>query len=199
MRENSILYTYNQTLDKAQFKIRIPKTYDNEYQSEVKREIARISDKIKILKCSERKAHQNDQKIYELMIDLDFWKSEMAKFDNNQTHKRLKSHKSYSDKYLYDFTTDYINKQIPIDESHNRRPYITKEEIAKVLKCKPSALDKTFMRLNREGVLSQARHVRMHDTARYGNFEETLSCDYGHSDWTPDMYYILIKTPILTA
>lgn len=199
MRENSILYTYNQTLDKAQFEIRMPKTYDDEYQSEVKREIARISDKIKILKRSERKAHQNDQKIYELMIDLDFWKSEMAKFDNNQTHKRLKSHKSYSGKYLYDFTTDYINKQIPIDESHNRRPYITKEEIAKVLKCKPSDLDKTFMQLNREGVLSQARHVRMHDTARYGNFEETLSCDYGHSDWTPDMYYILIKTPILTA
>lgn len=74
MRENSILYTYNQTLDKAQFEIRIPKTYNAEYQSEVK-----------------------------------------------------------------------------------------------------------------------------HEIARYGNFEETLSCDYGHSDWTPDIYNILTKTPVLTA
>lgn len=55
------------------------------------------------------------------------------------------------------------------------------------------------MRLNREGILSQAKHRRMHDTARYGNLEETLSCDYGKSDWTPDAYDILIKAPILTA
>ena len=107
--------------------------------------------------------------------------------------------KSYDDKYLYDFTIDYINKQIPIDESHGRYPYITKEEIAKVLKCKPSDLDKTFMRLNREGILSQAKHRRMHDTARYGNLEETLSYDYGNSDWTPDAYDILAKAPVLTA
>lgn len=127
------------------------------------------------------------------------WKSEMAKFDNNQTHKLLKSRKSYDDKYLYDFTIDYINKQIPIDESHGRYPYITKEKIAKVLKCKPSDLDKTFMRLNREGILSQAKHRRMHDTARYGNIEETLSYDYGNSDWTPDAYDILAKAPVLTA
>lgn len=199
MREYNGLYTYNQSLDKTQFETRMPKIYNDEYQLEVKHEIARTSDKIKILKRTERKAHQNDQKIYELMIDLDFWKSEMAKFDNNQTHKPLKSRKSYSDKHLYDFVIDYINKQIPIDESHGRHPYITKEEIAKVLKCKPSDLDKTFMRLNREGILSQAKHRRMHDTARYGNLKETLSCDYGKSDWVPDIYDILIKAPVLTA
>lgn len=169
MRNGNRLYTYNQSLDKTQFKVRMPKIYNDKYQLEVKHEIARISDKIKTLKRTERKAHKNDQKIYEFMVDLDFWKSEMAKFDNNQTHKLLKSRKSYDDKYLYDFTIDYINKQIPIDESHSRYPYITKEEIAKVLKCKPSDLDKTFMRLNREGILSQAKHRRMHDTARYGN------------------------------
>lgn len=72
MREYSRLYTYNQSLDKAQFETRMPKIYNDEYQLEVKHEIARISDKIKILKRSERKAHQDDQKIYELMIDLDF-------------------------------------------------------------------------------------------------------------------------------
>ena len=195
MRNGNRLYTYNQSLDKTQFKVRMPKIYNDKYQLEVKHEIARISDKIKTLKRTERKAHKNDQKIY----DLDFWKSEMAKFDNNQTHKILKSRKSYDDKYLYDFTIDYINKQIPIDESHGRYPYITKEEIAKVLKCKPSDLDKTFMRLNREGILSQAKHRRMHDTARYGNLEETLSYDYGNSDWTPDAYDILAKAPVLTA
>lgn len=199
MRNGNRLYTYNQSLDKTQFEVRMPKIYNDKNQLEVKHEIARISDKIKTLKRTERKAHQNDQKIYEFMVDLDFWKSEMAKFDNNQTHKLLKSRKSYDDKYLYDFTIDYINKQIPIDESHGRYPYITKEEIAKVLKCKPSDLDKTFMRLNREGILSQAKHRRMHDTARYGNIEETLSCDYGNSDWTPDIYNILAKTPVLTA
>lgn len=199
MRNGNRLYTYNQSLDKTQFEVRMPKIYNDKYQLEVKREIARISDKIKVLKRTERKAHQNDQKIYEFMADLDFWKSEMAKFDNNQTHKLLKSRKSYDDKYLYDFTIDYINKQIQIDESHGRYPYITKEEIAKVLKCKPSDLDKTFIRLNREGILSQAKHRRMHDTARYGNIEETLSCDYGKSDWTSDIYDILTKTPILTA
>ena len=199
MRNGNRLYTYNQSLDKTQFKVRMPKIYNDKYQLEVKHEIARISDKIKTLKRTERKAHKNDQKIYEFMVDLDFWKSEMAKFDNNQTHKLLKSRKSYDDKYLYDFTIDYINKQIPIDESHGRYPYITKEEIAKVLKCKPSDLDKTFMRLNREGILSQAKHGRMHDTARYGNLQETLSCDYGKSDWVPDMYDILAKAPVLTA
>jgi len=199
MRNGNRLYTYNQSLDKTQFKVRMPKIYNDKYQLEVKHEIARISDKIKTLKRTERKSHQNDQKIYEFMDDLDFWKSEMAKFDNNQTHKLLKSRKSYDDKYLYDFTIDYINKQIPIDESHGRYPYITKEEIAKVLKCKPSDLDKMFMRLNREGILSQAKHRRMHDTARYGNIEETLSYDYGNSDWTPDAYDILAKAPVLTA
>ena len=76
---------------------------------------------------------------------------------------------------------------------------LTQKEIAKVLKCKPSDLDKTFMRLNREGILSQAKHRRMHDTARYGNIEETLSCDYGNSDWIPDAYDILAKAPVLTA
>ena len=187
MRNGNRLYTYNQSLDKTQFKVRMPKIYNDKYQLEVKHEIARISDKIKTLKRTERKAHKNDQKIYELMVDLDFWKSEMAKFDNNQTHKILKSRKSYDDKYLYDFTID------------GRYPYITKEEIAKVLKCKPSDLDKTFMRLNREGILSQAKHRRMHDTARYGNLEETLSYDYGNSDWTPDAYDILAKAPVLTA
>lgn len=48
MREYSRLYTYNQSLDKAQFETRMPKIYNDEYQLEVKHEIARISDKIKI-------------------------------------------------------------------------------------------------------------------------------------------------------
>lgn len=95
MRNGNRLYTYNQSLDKTQFKVRMPKIYNDKYQLEVKHEIARISDKIKTLKRTERKAHKNDQKIYEFMVDLDFWKSEMAKFDNNQTHKILKSRKSY--------------------------------------------------------------------------------------------------------
>ena len=43
MRNGNRLYTYNQSLDKTQFKVRMPKIYNDKYQLEVKREIARIS------------------------------------------------------------------------------------------------------------------------------------------------------------
>ena len=86
MRNGNRLYTYNQSLDKTQFEVRMPKIYNDKYQLELKHEIARISDKIKTLKRTERKAHQNDQKIYEFMVDLDFWKSEITRRTSYLNH-----------------------------------------------------------------------------------------------------------------
>lgn len=110
----------------------------------------------------------------------------MSTFDNNVSHKKLKSSvKKYSYENLYDKIKEYIVKKVECDEY-----FVSKEDVAANIRCRVRDLDKIFMQLNREGILSQAEHRFMHDSMRNPN-EETISSDYvRYSDWASDIYRI---------
>ena len=142
---------------------RLQKEYSSDYQKEVKRELNDTRDG---LIYARRRG------------DV-----EMA---DNPSHKKLKpSVKKYSYDVLYKMVFDYIK-----DKAQDNHFSITKEDIAISLKCRVKDLDKIFMQLNREGILSQAEHRFMHDSMRNPN-EETISSDYVRcSDWASDIYRI---------
>lgn len=160
---------------------RLKKEYDSDYQKEVKRELNDARDSLIYAK-----RRGDTERADSLQKDLDFWKNEMSNFSNNPSHKKLKpSVKKYSYKTLYKMVLDYINNQLQNDYFS-----ITKEDTAISLKCRIKDLDKIFMQLNREGILSQAKHGLMHDSMRYSG-EETISDDYTrYSDWASDVYFI---------
>lgn len=160
---------------------RLQKKYSSDYQKEVKRELNDTRDGLIYAK------RRGDVEMAgSLQKDLDFWRNEMSTFDNNLSHKKLKpSVKKYSYDVLYKMVSDYIK-----DKAQDNHFSITKEDIAISLKCRVKDLDKIFMRLNREGILSQAEHRFMHDSMRNPN-EETISSDYVRcSDWASDIYRI---------
>ena len=160
---------------------RIQKEYDSDYQKEVKRELNDTRDALIFAKKNGR-----ENEIATLENDLSFWKEQMSTFDNNPSHKKLKpSVKKYSYDILYNKVKEYIVGKVERDEY-----VVSKEDIAAVFRCRVKDLDKIFMQLNREGILSQAEHRFMHDSMRYPG-EETISADYvRYSDWASDIYRI---------
>ena len=171
---------------------RVPKTYDNKYFLEVKKELNKLHDSIIRLKGTHqskvpKKLNEDELNILQqLEEERAFWLSEMSKCDNNISHKSLKhSCKKYSEQKLYEKTIECIEK-LKKEECF----YICKENIAFNLNVRKKYLDKIFMRLNREGILSQAKHRFMHDSNRCPGYE-TLSYDYTKdSDWAADYYVI---------
>lgn len=160
---------------------RIQKEYDSDYQKEVKRELNNTRDALIFAK---RNGRENE--IATLENDLSFWKEQMSVFDNNVSHKKLKpSVKKYSYENLYDKVKEYIVGKVERNEY-----VVSKEDIAATFRCRVKDLDKIFMQLNREGILSQAEHRFMHDSMR-NPYEETISSDYIRcSDWASDIYRI---------
>lgn len=160
---------------------RLQKEYDSDYQKEVKRELNATRDALIFAK-----RNGQESKIVALEKDLSYWKNEMSAFDNNVSHKKLKlSVKKYSYENLYNKVKEYIVKKAESNEYS-----ISKEDVAANIRCRVKDLDKIFMQLNREGILSQAEHRFMHDSMRNPN-EETISSDYGrYSDWASDIYRI---------
>ena len=160
---------------------RIQKEYDSDYQKEVKRE---LNDTRDALIFAKRNGRENE--IATLENDLSFWKEQMSAFDNNVSHKKLKpSVKKYSYENLYNKVKEYIVKKAECNEYS-----ISKEDVAATFRCRVKDLNKIFMQLNREGILSQAEHRFMHDSMR-NPYEETISSDYVRcSDWASDIYRI---------
>lgn len=160
---------------------RLQKEYDSDYQKQVKKELNDTRDALIFAK-----RNGQESKIVALEKDLSYWKNEMSAFDNNVSHKKLKSSvKKYSYENLYDKVKEYIVGKVERNEY-----VVSKEDIAATFRCRVKDLDKIFMQLNREGILSQAEHRFMHDSMRNPN-EETISSDYGrYSDWVSDIYRI---------
>ena len=160
---------------------RLQKEYDSDYQKEVKRELNATRDALIFAK-----RNGQESKIVALEKDLSYWKNEMSTFDNNVSHRKLKlSVKKYSYENLYNKVKEYIIKKAECNEYS-----ISKEDIAAAFRCRVKDLDKIFMQLNREGILSQAKHRFMHDSMRCPD-EETISSDYVRcSDWASDIYWI---------
>lgn len=160
---------------------RLQKEYDSDYQKQVKKELNDTRDALIFAK-----RNGQESKIVALEKDLSYWKNEMSAFDNNVSHKKLKSSvKKYSYENLYDKVKEYIVGKVERNEY-----VVSKEDIAATFRCRVKDLDKIFMQLNREGILSQAEHRFMHDSMRNPN-EETISSDYGrYSDWASDIYRI---------
>lgn len=160
---------------------RLQKEYDSDYQKQVKKELNDTRDALIFAK-----RNGQESKIVALEKDLSYWKNEMSAFDNNVSHKKLKSSvKKYSYENLYDKVKEYIVGKVERNEY-----VVSKEDITATFRCRVKDLDKIFMQLNREGILSQAEHRFMHDSMRNPN-EETISSDYGrYSDWASDIYRI---------
>jgi ribosomal protein S25 len=114
--------------------------------------------------------------ITEKEVDLEFWKNKMSQFSNLSSHKKLKSKKrKVKENILKKEVLEIIDEAILSDKY-----FVTKEDIAYRLNVKVSSLGKIFMELNREGILSQARHGLMHDSRR-GGFLPLMPGESG--DW----------------
>lgn len=127
--------------------------------------------------------HKVESKIEQLENDLKFWleieKQEKAK--QQPCHKKLKrSVKKRSDSWV----KEEILKIIEETKKENKK-VLHKEDVAFKLQVKISQVEKIFMQLNREGLLSQAQHHILHDSNRepYGFG--------GDSAWASDCYYIM--------
>lgn len=147
---------------------------------EIKYEIARLKRIIKTLEKHENKTDLMIEKLNQSKEDLLFWQNEMNKFDNLPSHKKLKRTRK---KIKPEKLKELVLKEIK-DMKENEIYFLTKEDLSYKLQVKKSDLDKIFMELNREGILSQAHHHFMHDSNR-GNvvFNEC-------SDWAANTYSI---------
>lgn len=95
-------------------------------------------------------------------------------------HKRLKPHtRKIPEEKLRELVLEYITSC--------GSNWICKENVAVALRVRPKDLDKLFMQLNREGILSRACHDHAHDTNRNPVFSGSAS------GWVSDYYTILNK------
>ena len=100
-----------------------------------------------------------------------------ARYNNNSNLKI--TYKKIPFKKLKQMTIDYIKN---LD-----RNYITKEELSKLFKVHEHDIEKVFMQLNLEGILSQRNSNFAHDTNRNPIFPMPVS------GWACDLYYIRQK------
>lgn len=156
--------------------------YDNKEIKDIKKEINRLKEKLYLLEM--RKG--DIEEIKRLEDEISFWKEEMNKFDNIPSRKKLKTKFK---KIPHDKLKELV---LEIIEDYKKENYfsISKENIAFRLGIKVKDLDKLFMELNREGILSQARHKLIHDSNRDG-YCRLLPSE--RSDWGSDLYTILEK------
>lgn len=153
--------------------------------SDVKKEMNSLKLKIYILERNQRRnpTDARQKEIERLQKDLNFWKEEMSKFSSLESHKLLKrSTKKMSEEKLYDLVKDFI-----FEAKRNEASFVTIEDVALKLSVDKKCLPKIFMRLNREGILSQARHSLMHDSNRDGY--QLMPDESG--DWAANTYTIL--------
>lgn len=150
--------------------------------SDIKKEINDIKYQIYRLEKKMNLSKEEENKLIQYKKDLVFWQNEMCKFDNLPSHKRLKTCKKKVK------PTKLKNQVLSlIDEAISNETYfVYKEDCAYRLQVKVKDLDKIFMELNREGVLSQAQHKFMHDSNR--GYSPLLPGE--QSDWRGDIYYI---------
>lgn len=165
--KHSLEYQYR-LLEKARTAYLVKQCELNSYELIAKKELEEI--------------YKIETKIEQLENDLKFWleieKQERAK--QQPCHKRLKrSVKKMSDSWV----KEEILKIIEEVKKENRQ-VLHKEDVAFKLQVKISQVEKIFMQLNREGLLSQAKHHILHDSNRepYGFG--------GDSAWASDCYYI---------
>lgn len=161
------------------------------YFKQIKRELNRIHDMIIYITgdvhAKRRSMSPAEQKkLRELEEEQQFWQNEIAKFDNNISHKRLKRH---TRKLPYAKLYDAVMEQIRQTKAEGFSS-LSKENIAIALCVKTKDLDKVFMQMNREGILSQAVHKLPHDSNRWEGALE--SREYKFTDWGSDYYTIRI-------
>lgn len=166
IREADSIYIEKETRKRAS------KDYGS-YGDSVKKELHRIHDEM----------IKSDSP--ELIEDFAFWSAEMSRQVGAQHKFRKKCNKRYTPERLRGIVLDEIKYAV----SQNRRT-ICKDNIQIKTGARSSDLDKVFMQLNREGILSQAIHQMMHDSRRVTG-EQTVSSDFTReSDWASDFYYI---------
>lgn len=159
--------------------------YDNKEALDIKKEINKLKVDIEILS---RKTRKNPTKEDQSLLnkkreDLNFWLNEMSKFDNLPSHKKFK-------RKTRKVSKDKLKEEVLklIDEAISKDTYfLYKEDVAYRLKVKTKDLNKIFMELNREGILSQAKHHLMHDSNRDCNYP---LLPYEKGDWAADIFYI---------
>ncbi len=135
---------------------------------------------------------QMEDDLKTIQSDLDFWKEELDQERSQQQpqHRFLKRKtKRRSDIKAEKLILGYINNVIENPELSTiaTGPAVTKEETAYTLELPVGQVEKIFMKLNREGILSQRTPRYAHDTNRNPIF------DGPDSGWASDYYMILKK------
>lgn len=165
----------------------------NEIKEEIwniKKEIIRVSSQLSSnLKYGSKYLVGNKilkDKLDCLYQDMYFWKREMDNFDNLASHKVLKHHvRKVKDEALYNEVKSLIQKY----KKENAK-FVTIEDMAMALNVDKKQLPKIFMKLNREGILSQPSHQFMHDSNRGCYLKDGYYFRRNNSDWYPNIYYI---------
>lgn len=185
IREGNKIYINKDSFQRAN------KEY-NDYALQVKKELYRIRDKILRItheySCHPKKdlTEKEQSELQKLEKEFIFWSNEMSKQRGKQHKFKTRKKECKSLEKIKEFVLKYIS-----NEKEKGYHYISKENIMYEFPCKKGLLDKVFMELNREGILSQAEHKFMHDSYRVS---ETLmfSSDFiNDSDWASDLYRIL--------
>jgi hypothetical protein len=160
--------------------------------NDIKQEIWKIKRNIFLIEKTLKKSSSLDntklkQELEGLSNDLYFWQNEMSKFDNLQSHKSLKPHlRKRKEEELYNEIKNFI-----LEAKKNNATFVSIEDISNLLKIDKKQLPKIFMKLNREGLISQAHHSFLHDSNR-GDYLMTSSFNNrDNSDWYANIYYIL--------
>ena len=103
--------------------------------------------------------------------------------DNEKVKRKKFIVKPSFKKWHYDKLLDAVRKEI-LSKKEDGEKYITREEIARVLKAKPHTVEQCLHVLHLEGLVSNPVHHAPHDSKR-----DSFSWGNDNS-WCGDTYYI---------
>ena len=141
---------------------------------EIKKTLRELSLEKQRIKNSDLMMEEIQEKISEIEKEEEFWKHELD-FVQNPSHKKLKK------KYLKLSKMEIREKTLELIEKEKVK-YIHITDFARMLNVKEKDIFQVFADLNKEGVLSQAKHYLPHDTYRPGD-----------SGWMDDIYEVRKK------
>lgn len=141
---------------------------------EIKKTLRKLSLERQHIKNEDLTMEKMQEKISEIEEEEAFWKHELD-FVQNPSHKKLKKKYSKLSKMeIREKTLELIEKE--------KVQYIHITDFARMLNVKEKDVFQVFADLNKEGVLSQAKHYLPHDTYRPGD-----------SGWIDDIYEVRKK------
>lgn len=141
---------------------------------EIKKTLRELYWKKQRIKYEDLTMEEIQEKISEIEEEEEFWKHELD-FVQNPSHKKLKKKYSKLSKMeIREKTLELIEK--------GKVQYIHITDFARMLNVKEKDVFQVFADLNKEGVLSQAKHYLPHDTYRPGD-----------SGWMDDIYEVRKK------